>query len=215
MSQNISLKEAERKAFNSAFQDGLWDIFIGCVLLEFVIGPFLGSRLGAFWSAVVFLPFFAFVFLVLWLVRRYVVTPRIGVVRFGPWRKSKIIKFNIVAFIGAAVAVLLAVLSAVNFEAVPGWIHIARFSFIILIMFMIAAYFLDFKRLYLYGVLIALSPIVGEWLYVNGKALHHGLPIAFGITAGVIILIGLVLFVRLLRITPSPMDRSASVELGE
>ncbi|MFC1935998.1 hypothetical protein ACFLX9_04540, partial [Chloroflexota bacterium] len=57
MSQRISLKEAERRAFTKAFQDGLWDILIGCIVLLWAIAPFLSTRMGDFWSSAVFLPF--------------------------------------------------------------------------------------------------------------------------------------------------------------
>ena len=57
MTAEISLKEAERKVFKATFQDGMWDIFIGCIVLQFAIAPLLSSKLGDFWSSVIFLPF--------------------------------------------------------------------------------------------------------------------------------------------------------------
>ena len=74
----ISLKSAERKAFQSTFADGLWDVFIGVFALEFAIAPLLSKTLGDFWSSAVFLPVFGVVYLVIWLTRKYVVAPRIG-----------------------------------------------------------------------------------------------------------------------------------------
>ena len=56
MSQKISLREAERKAFRSRYNDGLWDILLGCFFLMFVIAPYLSASLGDFWSSAVFLP---------------------------------------------------------------------------------------------------------------------------------------------------------------
>jgi len=73
---------------------------------------------------------------------------------------------------------------------------------IFLIGFSIAAFFLDFRRLYIYGLLAAISPLVGEWLFINGNATHHGIPITFGITAGIMIIIGMVIFLRLLYNNP-------------
>lgn len=57
MSQQISLKDAERKVFRITYNHGLWDVFLGCFFLIFVIGPYLSSSLGDFWSSFVFLPF--------------------------------------------------------------------------------------------------------------------------------------------------------------
>jgi len=211
MSREITLKEAERKAFTSTFEDGLWDIFIGCFVLMFAVAPFLSRRLGDFWSSAVFVPFWALVYVAIRVVRKYVVTPRIGVVRFGLARKAKLLKFNAVVFVVLLVGLILGIVSAVKYD-VPGWIHTARFGLIILVAFSVAAYLLDFTRLYLYGVLIALSPLVGEWLYVQVKAPHHGYPITFGATAGIIILAGLVEFVRLLRHHPIPTEEPSSEE---
>ena len=191
MSQNISLKDAERKVFTSRFQNGLWDIFIGCFLLQFSIAPLHSRTLGDFWSSVVFLPFYALVYLVLWLVRKYVIEPRVGIVKFGPKSVARMFKFNLVMVLALTFAFVLGILSFVQFDSIPGWIHTARFSLIFLIGFCIAAYTLDFSRLYIYGVLIALLPLIGEVLYVYLKAPHHGFPITFGITAGAIILTGL------------------------
>jgi hypothetical protein len=100
----------------------------------------------------------------------------------------------------------------VQFDSIPGWIHTARFSLIFLITFCAAAYFIDFTRLYIYGVMIALSPLIGEVLYVHLHASHHGFPITFGTTSGLIILTGLVLFVRFLQDHPLPTDQSATEE---
>jgi hypothetical protein len=215
MSQKISLKDAERKAFTAIFQDGLWDILIGCFLLQFSIGPFLSPMLGDFWSSVVFLPFYALAYLVIWWVKKHVVAPRVGVVKFGQWRVTRMVRFNVIVFLALTFALVLGVLSFVQFDSIPGWVHAARFSLIFLIAFCVAAYFLDFTRLYIYGVLIALSPLIGEMLYVYLNASHHGFPITFGITAGLIILTGVVLFVRFLKDHPLLTDRSPTEEMIE
>jgi hypothetical protein len=206
MSQKISLKEADRKVFRTAYNDGLWDIFLGCFILMFAIAPFLSPSLGDFWSSALFLPFWGLVFLVIRLIRKYVVTPRVGVVKYGQARRNKLMKFSVVMLIVNVIALILGFVAAMNFGRVPGQMTTIIFGLIFLIGFSIAAYFLDFSRLYIYGLLVGLSPLVGEWLYTYGNAAHHGFPITFGTTAGFMILVGLTVFVRLLRDNPVPRE---------
>ncbi len=206
MSQETSLKELERKVFRFTFQDGLVEIMLACVVLMFAIGPFLSPYLGDFWSAAVFLPFWAVAFCALWLVRRRVVRPRIGVVVFGAWRRTRLLRFNVAMVVASTVILVLGILSALSFGSVPGWTHVARFSLIILIGFSVTAYFLDFAGLYAYGVLIALAPLAGELLYGQFGVPHHGYPITFGFATAVLSLVGTAKLVMLLRAHPRPGD---------
>lgn len=206
MSQKISLKEAERKAFRTTLNDGLVDIFLGCFLLMFVIGLYLSDSLGDFWSSAVFLPFLALVYLAIWLIRRYVVTPRIGMVKFGQARKAKLAKFTVVMLVINVVALILGSVAALSFGSVPGQMISILFGLILLMGFSIAAYFLHFNRLYIYGLLVGLSPLIGEWLWTHGYATHHGFPITFGTSSGIMILVGLAVFIRLLHNNPVPIQ---------
>jgi hypothetical protein len=204
MSPQISLKEAEKKVFRTRFNDGLWDIFLGCFFLIFVIAPYLSETLGDLWSSVVFLPFWGIVYLAILLTRKYIVDPRIGTVKFGPARKSKLKKLNLVMLAVNVIAFILGIIASLTFGRVPGQIYSITIGMVLLIGFSTAAYYLDFPRLYVYGLLVGLSPLVGEWLWSQGYASHHGFPITFGISAGIMILVGLVHFIILLLENPLP-----------
>ena len=78
----------------------------------------------------------------------------------------------------------------------------------LLVGFSVAAYMLDYTRLYFYGLMLFIAPLVGEWLYAYHGASHHGYPVVFGFSAGVMILTGLVLFIRLLKENP-PVDEES------
>lgn len=212
MSQRISLRDAERKAFRTTYNDGLVDIFLGCFLLMFVIAPYLSASLGDFWSSAVFLPFWALVYLAIRLIRRYVVTPRIGTARFGQARRARLARFTGVMLAINAVALVLGFVAALSFGRVPGQTISIAFGMVLLMGFSIAAYSLDFNRLYIYSLLVGLSPLVGEWLWGRGYATHHGFPITFGISAGVMIVVGLTVFVRLLLDNPVPVEGIPSEE---
>jgi hypothetical protein len=206
MSSQISLKEAERKVFKTTVDDGLWDILLGCYFLSFVLAIYLSPALGDFWSSAVTIPVWGLTFLVILLIRKYIVTPRMGVVKFGHMRKTKLVKFTLVMVIVNVIALILGIIAAMSFGTVPGQVYSIILGMIILIGFSIAAYFLDISRFYIYGLVIGLAPVVGEWLWQHGYASHHGFPITFGIIAGIMILTGLVIFVRLLRDNPLPSE---------
>lgn len=212
MSQNISLKDAERKVFRTAHNDGLWDIFLGCFFLEFALAPLLSTSLGDFWSSAVFLPILLLVYLTIRLVRRNVIIPRIGVVKFGRSRINKLKKFTFVMLVVNIIAAILGFITAINFQRITGETVPLTLGMIFLIGFSIAAHFLDFSRLYFYGLLAALSPLVGEWLFINGIASHHGFPIAFGTTAGIMIIVGFAIFIRLLHKNPILIETIAPGE---
>jgi len=208
MHSPVSLKSAERKVFQSTFADGLWDVFIGTFALEFAIAPLLSKYLGDFWSSAVFLPVFGLVYLTIWLVRKYVVTPRIGTVSLGKVRRQKLQKFSLIMLIANIVIFVLGFIAALNFRRLPGLGIAGLLGLFLLVGFSVAAYILDYARLYIYGLMFFVAPLVGEWLFQNQGASHHGYPIVFGFSAGVMILTGLVLFIRLLKNNPRVDEES-------
>lgn len=206
MPEAISLKQIEKKAFTAAYGDGLWDILLGCFVLIFAIAPLLSVSLGDLWSSAVFLPFWALAYLAIRLVRRHVIAPRAGTAKFGRARKAKLRKLTVVMVAINLAALALGLVAASNLGRVSGHAFAPFLGLIILAGFSVAAHLLGFARLYLYGLLIGLSPLVGEWLYIYKRAAHHGFPLTFSITAAVMIVTGLVLFVRMMREAPLPVE---------
>ena len=208
MSKQISLKQAERKVFQTAVNDGLWDLLIGSFVLMFAVGPLLSRSLGDFGATVIFVPFWLLVYVVISLFRKYVIRPRIGFVVFGPSRNRRLTRYLIVMVVANMVAFIAGTVSAFYFHVISDWIPMAIFGFTVLLISSFTAYFLNALRLFIYGLLFLLSFIVGEILYVNFNVPHHGFPITFGITAAIIIITGLVIFLRLLRENPVPVKDS-------
>ena len=211
MSKEISLKEAEKKVFRSAYDDGMWDILIGSVLFMMVIAPFLSTSLGDFWSAGVFVPVWALVYVAIRLVRSRIVKPRIGEVRFGASRIKKLRKFTLILLVINIVAFILGLVSA-RYYRDTGWVPSFSLGLILLAGFSLAAYFLDSPRFYLYGLMIVLAVPAGEWLYQNMGFSHHGYPVSFGLASTTIITVGLVKFIQLVRNHPMPPNGLASRE---
>ena len=204
MTEKISLREIEQKVFKTAVNDGLMDIFLGCFFLIFVIAPFLSARLGDFWSSFVFLPFWGLVFLILWVVRRKVVSPRIGQVAYGKARKTKLMRFSLVMLVINIIVFVVGLVVALSTDLVPGQIYSYFIGLMLISAFSIAAFFLNLNRLFFYGLLVGFAPLIGEWLWSRGLVTHHGFPVTFGAVSGVMIVVGLILLTRLIRNNPTP-----------
>ena len=211
MSDRINLKEADRKVFTASFNDGLLDIFLASFVLMFAVAPFLSVYLGDFWSSFIFLPFWGVIYLVLRWIRVHIVNPRIGTVKYGPIRKKRITVFTIVMLVLNTIFLILGVI-AFTIPDDSGWRFILPFGAMVLILFSMAGYLLDLNRLYVYGLMLALAAPVGEWLYQNRGASHHGYPVTYGLSALVIFLVGLVKFITLVRNNPLPPEDLSLVE---
>jgi hypothetical protein len=203
MNTNTSLRDLERNMYRDSIQDGILDIQIGCMLLMFVLPIYLSPKLGDFWSSVVFLPLWFLVIFGLRAYRKKVVQPRVGRIQYGTFRKKRLRRLNRIILVFNLIALILGLLSFIQFTELSGWIISARFSIILLIGFSLAGYMLEIPRIYLYGILISAAPMVGEYLYQNLGFSHHGFPITFGFLSAVLVLTGLVILVRLLKKYPA------------
>jgi hypothetical protein len=195
---NDDLKRIERSTYRSVADSGLWDIFLASMVAMFAIAPSLSVYLGDFWSSAVFLPVFLAFIVVIRVVQVRVIQPRIGTVEFARPRLRRLygltvvmLVVNIAAFIGGLVA-------ATRAPAVQGQVVSLTLSLVLLVGFSLAALFLAIPRVFFYGVLLAAAPPIGEALFVRGYASHHGFPVVFGVCATVILVSGIVRFVRFL-----------------
>ena len=202
MAAQISLKDIEKNVYQLSVQDGLVDIQIGIYLLIFAIIPLLGTTLGDFWSVMVFLPITLSLPFSVRKIRKTIIQPRIGAVELGTYRKTRQKKIIFIVLIINLLALLLGILSFIYFSDIPGLAISALLSVIFLGGFSLAGYMMEIPRLYLYGGITALAPIIGEYLFTNFHVSHHGIPITFGTISPIIILIGLVIFLRLLKQYP-------------
>jgi hypothetical protein len=217
VSEKLSLKELERKAFRSTFQDGLWDIFLGLLLLNMGGGTLLGgSGMSPLWSMVVLTAFVCAVLALFWAGKKYVTAPRMGLVEFGPQRKSKLRRVRVVLFLSVLVGVLMFLwglgawsgrLPYVLAELpIPAYVWALQ----CVVVFSVAAYFMDVTRFYIYGVVYAVPFPLGILLAHNTELTGAlSMAITFGTAGGILVLIGVVLFVRFLRRYPLPAEGPA------
>jgi len=203
MSHTINLKELERKAFRSTFQDGLWDMYLGFLLLTMGMGPVLPAlNTSVMWTLVILLMLSVLAWLAFWAGKKFITTPRMGLVKFGPQRKAKLKKTRAVLFLSALLGVITFVLRAtwnIEWAAIPIPAYVWAVQAIV--VFGLGAYFLDVSRFYAYGVLYAI-PVPVDIVLLQNTGLPGFMFLPFGVSGVVMVLIGAVLFIRFLRDYP-------------
>ena len=201
MPETVSLKEIERKAWTSYFEDGLWDIFLGSMLL---IGG-IRSLTDNVWYTLLVLS----LAIVLPLGKKLITIPRLGYVKFGPARKLKLGKAKaalVISVLAVFALFLLPVLFTHSGLPLPRMPISPIMAVWIAAFFGLLAYYLDFKRLYVYGLLYGISEVLwGQF----GKPVG---PVTQTIIGIAILVIGLVVFVRFLGKYPLPPKGGSDVK---
>jgi hypothetical protein len=209
MSKNLDLKAIERKAFRSVHKDGLWDIYLGMILLvcsqllaipdneDFPLPTMLLSLAGL-----------VIAFGVYHLGKRFVTVPRMGQVKFGPERQKR--KMTLAWIMGAFVLVTLGLnlytlyvwnASSLNLAPSLGRVVVSTIAALIAgISTMVISHIKEFTRGYYIALLMGLG-------FFFTLLLDTTVPM---IVAGALILLpGLVIFIIFLRQHPLP-PREAS-----
>jgi len=169
MENKINLDKLETKVFSTTYQDGLLDMFLGIVLLQFAIGPLLTDiGFSDFAAAAAFIPVWLIALLLFFLIKRFITKPRIGTIKPGPVRKAKIVKANIILFVILFAGFLIGLLYE-DFSQRINILFPLTFSMMILALASVSAYYFNIIRLYYYGILIAMAPLSGEIIEANTK----------------------------------------------
>lgn len=205
MSEMLNLKEIERKAWRSTFDDGLWDLYLGTLLLLMGMNIFFDTYIennGA--RITVYIALMIVSMTGLFVGKRFITMPRIGRAKFGPRREVARKKVILVLFISVALGLLLFALTAtfVFGDIAPGWEYLIPLGYAVnmLVVFGAMAYYLQFERLYIIAVLMAI-PLPLDFLARDFLGLEIGFW-AFSIPGAIIVSMGLVYFVRFIREYP-------------
>lgn len=207
--ESINLKSVEKKIWLSTFQDGLWDIYWGILLLGFGLSPIL-EDLGLM-KPINFAVFPVLAFSFLFFGKKFITIPRTGMIKFGEKRKSdhkNLVLLGIITFI---ITVIIFVLVKQNSSAVAGNKLISGFTaplisaIIFIISLSIISYFMQYKRLYVYAFLFGLSIPIAETLYFFVGEPWDGL-IAFLACSIPILITGIYLLLKFIR-TINPLDQ--------
>jgi MFS family permease len=211
MMTNLDLKQLERRAWTSFFQDGLLDIMMGLALLAVGIPAMLPgiftSELSQDVAAAVLM---ALALGSYWAGKRFITVPRTGRAEFSRARKTRQTKAAVIYAISVVVGAIVFLMTMLGLSSTPpawvqelgvgGFLALGIGGWMLLILGL-GSYFTDYTRGYVIAALYALA--------FSGTVLLHN-PIMF-IVAGVLaVVMGLVVLVRFLRTQPKPSE----LELG-
>jgi len=215
MSAMLDLKEIERRAFRSTYQDGLWDMCWGAIVMAMAISmhrPEDGYGPANIILATVVPVVAGGLF---WLGKKLITLPRMGQVRFGPARKQRgrtlAIILGLVVLVQAGIVGLTALggLDPQVGAQINGFLAdhslerlavAALGSLFVGPAMILIAYFSDFPRGYYIAIMMSLAVFV--MILLNR-------PIYALIIGGLIVLPGLVLFVRFLKRYPLSQERAS------
>jgi hypothetical protein len=210
MSTQLDLKEIERKAFRSTYEDGLWDIYFGLIVICMSIFIYRPASGYSPMNIILALLAMFVAYSLFWAAKKYITVPRMGQVRFGDIRKKK--KTTMAVFLSFVVLVQLILLGLTTL----GWLDpevsvrvngflksrdlmdltVALIGSLIVVSGMtLTAYFSDFPRGYFIAAMMALAVFL--MIYLNQPAY----PILIG---ALMIIPGTVLFFRFLKKYPLP-----------
>ncbi len=211
MSDVPSLSDVQKRTARLlSFEDGFWDLLLGTTFMLLAIYPITREWLGPEWNLVLFLGLLLLATGIFFLLQRRVSAPRLGFVRARWTRASKgilAVTLTLVALTvglvivtlvspasssaGPAPAVSLANVRSYMVEILALLVEVGLFSAI--------GYRFGVPRLFLYGWLLGGANLISVILY-RGAPAGFNWPMA--IAAGVILLIGAYLLVRMLRKYP-------------
>lgn len=201
MKARPSLKDVERKAFASRFEDGLVDIVVGGMLLNFAMFPLVVAGFGKHTGTLAYFAGWLVVGTVALILWKCFVAPRKGVVVFGQARRRTVFRSLLLLVFLGLVGVAL---SAISFlvELGGAWTGMSRLGLMLLLGSCIAAYFFEIERFYYYGMMLGAAPLAGEALHVWAGLPYDGIPLVFGMFSGAIILTGISHLMRFIRNHP-------------
>lgn len=207
MGEAINLKDLEKKAWRSTFEDGLIDIYLGVMFFGVGTGSAFEVIFGEFYNYIFMFLMVGLGIIILALGKKYITIPRVGFVKFGKQRKVRKAKSVLVLLINFVFLLTLWVVMGVS----PGSLKLEPpLGGLIVGLFMIiplwaVAYFIQFKRLYFHAVLIGLTPFVTDVLeFFTNNVLS--IILSFGILDSIIIATGVVFLVRFLKKYPIPKE---------
>ncbi len=215
MNEKINLKEIEKRSYRSFFQTGLYDVAFGVLLLSFAIAPVIRDVFGRFYMPFIIIP----APLIMLLGRKYLIVPRLGIVKFGEKRESAKKKMMIISALSTTILAALLVLTVAGVfpgfigETLSGVMFMLIVGIIVIILMGFIAYIMDFKNMLYYGLAIGIGMPTAEFLYgIVGVPLDS--LITFGTLGSLLLIYGLVNLSHFLKKYPIPNEEMSNETSG-
>ncbi|MFX1378592.1 MAG: hypothetical protein ACFFA4_05825 [Promethearchaeota archaeon] len=209
MNKNIDLKTIEKNVLKTAHQHGLFDIILGFVVTGMSFGPIFREGLPTpynyfLWPLIIV----SIACVVPIFIIKYVIQPRTGIAKPGTSLKSigkKLIVVISVQFVIQIIFLSLLVVGNGSGIQVQGIVFILIIGLFIIPICAIIAYLMKFSRLYFIGMLIWLAVLINDLLHAFMDYRIRWL-LSYGIIGCIILIIGLVIFIRFLKKYPLPKE---------
>jgi FtsH-binding integral membrane protein len=193
MTQNLNLKEIEKKVWTSTFEDGITDIGIGLVLLVSTICQMFNDERFYLY------PLFIVPALFIIIAKKYITVPRMGLVKFSRERNKK--RYTLFLVMTISIVFLLMLTTKGLLQQLPMTSLIV--GAIVFIIPCSIAYFLNWDRMYIYTVLFTLSFALNEITIANTGVVASG-AYAWLISGMMITVVGVVYLIRFMKKYPLP-----------
>lgn len=197
------LKTLERKIALIYFEDGLWDMIIGFTWIAFGIGSAVYDYLPTPINSILGLLIWLVGFIGFFLAKRFIIYPRIGIIKHKIKQKKRlIIPIIILTFfvILTIIAVILTVQGILTFKGIGiGTAFI--FGLIPVVIFGVLAIILNYYRIFVHAAVLGTALFTNEMLHIYGYTLYSGIPLICG--GLIIVTVGIVYLVKLLKKYPS------------
>jgi len=205
ITEKIDLKEIEKRTWRSTFEDGILDIYFGILILGLGVGMSISSLLPNHIDMLVPFIFIGIGLAFFLSAKKFITKPRLGVVKFGLKRKGRKLKTLIVLSVNLIILLILYIIRFTNPELnleFPGYLD----GLILGLLFITApvcftAYFIQYPRFYLYGILVGISFFLSDLFSIFIPEPFDTL-IVFSLISGIIILMGIMYLVKFLQKYP-------------
>lgn len=194
-------KHINRRLLLALHQDGLLDILAGLIVITFCIIPLLDeSGMGAGLRQVIFLSLYGIELGIVLMLKRRITFPRAGLVHITRSRRRKISLILLILNLGLFSFFVANYIFDFSFAELLGPYQLSiLLGLAFMLLLSVSGIMIRAPRFLLFGILVFLSFVGSEYLFLGGKTPHHGIPLAGFVSGGVMVLTGLFLLMSFIR----------------